>query len=162
MGVTPNFSFRYPELTDAPDGATQMKNLAYDVDAEIETILSGGTVSSPTLIVTDTWHTITLDAGWTVTTGFDAPQYRLLPTGDLQLRGSAQRTSFTADVDLNSGHPLPSAYRPANTHHFRAYDNSTGTPRSGAQIASTGVITAKATGSLSSQIIEIGAIIALG
>ena len=162
MGFTPNFNFPYPELTDTPDGATQVKALADAVDAEIEHVLSGGTVSSPVLIVTDTWHTITLDSGWSVTSGFDAPQYRLLPTGDLQLRGAAQRTSFTTDVDLNSAHPLPSAYRPANTHHFRAYDNSTGTPRAGAQIASSGVITAKAVGTTSSQIIEIDAIIALG
>lgn len=160
MGLTSNFSFPYPELTDAPDGATQTKNLADAVDAEIQHILNGGTSSSPTLIVTDTWHTITLDAGWSPQSGFDAPQYRLLPTGDLQLRGMAEHIVFTSNIDLNSAHPLPSAYRPANTHHFRAYDNSTGTPRAGVQIAPSGVITAMATAS--SQICEIDAIIALG
>jgi hypothetical protein len=41
MGVTTNFSFPYPALTDAPDGPSQIEALAEAVDAELETIVSG-------------------------------------------------------------------------------------------------------------------------
>lgn len=36
MGTTTNFALRYPEETDAPDGATQIQNLAEDVDSAID------------------------------------------------------------------------------------------------------------------------------
>lgn len=36
MGTTTNFALRYPAETDAPDGATQIQNLAEDVDAAID------------------------------------------------------------------------------------------------------------------------------
>ena len=35
MGTTSNFALRYPALTDTPDGATQIQNLADDTDAAI-------------------------------------------------------------------------------------------------------------------------------
>lgn len=35
MGVTPNFSFPYPELSDAPDGPSQISALAGAVDTEL-------------------------------------------------------------------------------------------------------------------------------
>lgn len=35
MGTTATYALRYPELTDTPDGATQIKNLANDTDAAI-------------------------------------------------------------------------------------------------------------------------------
>jgi hypothetical protein len=35
IGTTTNYSLRYPEETDAPDGATQIENLAEDVDAAL-------------------------------------------------------------------------------------------------------------------------------
>jgi len=38
MGTTPNFAWPYPELTDPPDGATQMKTLANAADASVKTI----------------------------------------------------------------------------------------------------------------------------
>lgn len=41
MGVTTNFSFPYPGLTDSPDGPTQVEALANAIDAELETIVAG-------------------------------------------------------------------------------------------------------------------------
>jgi hypothetical protein len=37
MGTTAHYALRFPELTDAPDGATQIENLAGDVDAAMFT-----------------------------------------------------------------------------------------------------------------------------
>jgi hypothetical protein len=37
MGTTANYSLRYPAETDAPDGATQIQDLAEDVDTALET-----------------------------------------------------------------------------------------------------------------------------
>lgn len=41
MGVTVNFSFPYPEPADAPNGPAQMGALAAEVDATLESIVSG-------------------------------------------------------------------------------------------------------------------------
>lgn len=38
MGLTPNFSFPYPELSDAPDGPSQIGALAGAIDTELATI----------------------------------------------------------------------------------------------------------------------------
>jgi hypothetical protein len=68
----------------------------------------------------ETWHNITLDAGWSV--GTSAPQYRMTAEGDVELRGVATHASFTAVTALNSSNPLPVAYRPAATRFYRASD----------------------------------------
>lgn len=52
MGVTTHFSFRYPELTDTPDGATQMQNLASDVDAALNIFESAFTFADYTPVWT--------------------------------------------------------------------------------------------------------------
>lgn len=36
MGTTTNYALRYPALTDAPDGPTQVQDLAEDVDAALD------------------------------------------------------------------------------------------------------------------------------
>ena len=41
MGVTANFSFPYPELTDAPDGPSQIEALAGAVDTKLEAVVTG-------------------------------------------------------------------------------------------------------------------------
>ena len=121
-----------------------------------------GTGTSPTNPATpESWHAITLDSGWTAASGFDAPRYRLLPDGNLQLSGAASRAAFTANTNLNNSNPLPSAYRPVNTHHYRGVDNlSVGTVRAGVQISSGGVIEALTAGT-SCTFIEIDAVIPL-
>ena len=77
--------------------------------------------SSPATV--ETWHTITMDTGWATETGYDAPQYRILPDGDLELKGCAF-FDFTsgAGKTLNNSNPLPTGYRPAFTHDPRTSD----------------------------------------
>lgn len=127
-------------------------------------ILSVGdsvSMASGKFISADSWHPITLDSGWIAASGFDAPRYRILPDGNLQLAGAASRTAFTSNIALNSSNPLPAAYQPTNTHHYRGYDTSTGTARCGVQIAPNGILTALATASSSSSLCEIDGIIPL-
>jgi hypothetical protein len=74
--------------------------------------------------VVETWHTITLDAGWTAAPGnLGTPRYRLLPDGNLQIAGGAQFTGgFTPSKQLNASNPLPAAYRPPDQHDYRQGD----------------------------------------
>ncbi|HEY7431997.1 MAG TPA: hypothetical protein VH641_14845 [Streptosporangiaceae bacterium] len=64
MGTTANYALRYPALSDTPDGATQIENLAEDVDAALDGV-ANPTFSSYTPAVgnggTVTWTTRT---GW--------------------------------------------------------------------------------------------------
>jgi Pectate lyase superfamily protein len=108
------------------------------------------------------WNTITLDGGWSTSGSFPIPQYRLTADGNLQLSGFATKgTNFTSNQTLNSSHPLPALYRPANAHHYRAWDNSTGTARSGIQIDNTGVITVFGSSGFPGQQAEIEGLISL-
>jgi len=62
--------------------------------------------------IAETWHTITLDSGWSVPSGYPAPRYRLLPDGNVQLDGLAEYSSaFTAATSLCASNPLPTEYR---------------------------------------------------
>lgn len=108
-------------------------------------------------ISVDSWHPITLDSGWTAAAGFDAPRYRMLPDGNVQLSGAATHAAFTGNTALNNSNPLPSAYQPVNTHHYRSNDTSIPTGRPGVQISPTGIITALTNG-VSETFIEIDGI----
>lgn len=95
--------------------------------------------SSPTTV--ETWHTITVDAGWTSPAlSRSAPRYRLLPNGDLQLNGAASQAAWVGGKSLNSSNPLPAAYRPANACDF-CYSDPVGN-RAHLSISTAGVITA--------------------
>ena len=52
---------------------------------------TGGTAASPTEIITDSWHNLSLAAGFT--TGSRAPQYRLYPDSTVRLRGFVTLTA---------------------------------------------------------------------
>jgi hypothetical protein len=71
-----------------------------------------GTVGTP-----ETWQTVTLDAGWSA--GTQAPQYRLQADGLVAVRGTASHASVTANTNINSGTPIPAAYRPAQDRFYR-------------------------------------------
>lgn len=81
-----------------------------------QSITSASTAGNPTLITTDTWHTVTMDSGWTNgLSGSAKLSYALGPDGTVRLTGGGQFSSnFTSQV-INSGHPLPSQYWPATT-----------------------------------------------
>jgi hypothetical protein len=102
---------------------------------------TGGTSANPTLITTDTWNMMTLDAGWT--TGVisrPAPRYRLLPDGNLQLSGAASAVAGSGGKTLNNGNPLPAPYRPLQPCDFYSSD-SVGS-RMHISIATNGVLSA--------------------
>lgn len=104
----------------------------------------------------ETPHAITMDAGWTARSGFQAPSYQLLPDGNLQLSGSATHAALTAGAtNLNSSNPIPAGWRPATTHYYRAED----TRRPGVEITNTGVIVAESAGGQT--IIELDGIVAM-
>lgn len=71
------------------------------------------------------WHPITLDAGWSTVANFPAPQYRYLPTGDIEFTGAASHASFTVNQNLNGSNPLAAGYRPTNEHVWRTGNGST-------------------------------------
>jgi hypothetical protein len=101
----------------------------------------------------ETWHNITLDSGWTVAGG-ETPQYRLLPGGNVQLRGDISHAGTTAQTDINSGHPLGAGYQPAAARYYR--------PPQAADFAGavqanpTGIITMRASGFTATQAILDG------
>lgn len=100
----------------------------------------------------ETWHNVTVDAGWG-SLGEPA-QYRLLPGGNVQLRGDISHAGTTVQTDINSGNPLPSAYWPAATRYYRPPQAADG---AGAiQVSSAGVITMRASGFTATQAILDG------
>jgi len=100
----------------------------------------------------ETWHNVTVDAGWG-SLGEPA-QYRLLPDGNVQLRGDISHAATAAQTDINSGVPLPAAYRPAATRYYRPPQAA---DLAGAvQVASSGIITMRASGFAATQAILDG------
>lgn len=77
-------------------------------------------VQPGTLTTAETWHAITLDAGWTATV---TPEYRMLPDGNVQVRGQASHAGITAATNINSGIPIPSGYWPAANRVYRPPDS---------------------------------------
>ena len=83
---------------------------------------SGGLVTSDTILawdpsqtlhtVSETWHTVSLAAGWSTVAGRPVPSYRYLPDGNVQLVGTASHASFSGITTI-TGTALPAAYRPA-------------------------------------------------
>jgi hypothetical protein len=88
----------------------------------------------------ETWHTITLDAGWSLNASYAAPSYRLnAEFNQLQLTGLADFGAGTAaNHNLNNANPLPVPYRPASVKVFRSQDLNT--LRGGVMISPSGVI----------------------
>lgn len=119
----------------------------------------GGTVWATlqlaTGLIVDSWHNITLDAGWTSVV---TPQYRMTPSGDVELRGQASHAGFTAATNINNSNPLPSAtpfaYRPAATRIYRA--PTAGDAAATVAMGTGGVLQARASGFSATQVILDG------
>lgn len=89
------------------------------IPAASVTAIQPGTGTGPTtagVFQPETWHNITVDAGWTVV---NQPQYRLLPDGNIQVRGLITRAATAAQTNINNSNPVPSAYWPAVTRYYR-------------------------------------------
>lgn len=92
-----------------------------------------GTTADPTLITTDTWHTLTLINGWTGTC-----KYRMQATGRVEIWVAIQSSAATA---FQFG-TMPAGYIPGSTNYIAA--GSTGDVSSVVgpfiQVTNTGVI----------------------
>jgi hypothetical protein len=97
----------------------------------------GSSVSNQTIITTDTWNSITLDANWSTLAGQPVPSYRLGIEKRVHLEGAAQFNVNINNTNLNGGHPLPTAYRPATAPFLAAAPGS-----AGLNILTTGVLVA--------------------
>lgn len=102
------------------------------------------TGTSPSNVaVSEGYHPINLDPGWSITPTHDQPAYRLLPDGhggnaNIQFTGSAN-FSGTPGVPqaLNANNPISiPAYIPGNNHYWRSGDSH----RMGAEYTPGGVI----------------------
>lgn len=95
--------------------------------------------------IAETWHTISLDANWTAAGG-QTPQYRLLPDGQVELKGTLTHTTgiATGGVNINAGNPLPAAYTPSAAVYVRAGD----TNRAGLLQHTTGILGAFGNGTV--------------
>jgi hypothetical protein len=139
------------------DAAIQLLSESADTTVAARMIFEfGGTTAvtlTPTGFSADAWNNVTVDAGWG-SLGEPA-QYRLMPDqGFVALRGDISHAGTTAQVAINSGNPLPVAYRPAATRYYRAPQAADG---AGAiQVDSSGVITMRASGFTATQAILDG------
>lgn len=98
---------------------------------------TAGSISSRTLVTTDSFHAIILDANWSTLGGQPVPSYQMCADGMVQITGAIQFNVNIANNNINGGNPLPAAYRPA-TQIFLA-----GAPGSaGIAINTNGVIVA--------------------
>lgn len=103
------------------DAALQLVSASADNTLPAQMIFEfGGTVwatlQAATGLIVDTWHNITLDSGWTSVV---TPQYRLLPDGNVQVRGQATHAGVTAATNINNSNPIAAKYRPAATRIYR-------------------------------------------
>lgn len=111
------------------------------------TAIQPGTTNTP-----ETWHNITLDAGWTA--GGQAPQYRLLPDGNVQVRGNATHAGVTVGTSINGSNPIPVGYQPNSTRFYRS--DQSADAAGAVQIGTTGIFTMRASGFTATQAIMDG------
>jgi hypothetical protein len=139
----------FATYTDANGGVNthiigSYAGLALEVVNTLNAVQPGTGTSATNPAVPETWHAITLDGGWSA--GAIVPSYRLLPDGNLQLKGNANRSGIAGAADVNNGHPLPAAYRPPGTVDFYSYEPEFN--RAHMSINSSGVITASSSGTV--------------
>ena len=92
---------------------------------------------------TETFHPITLDAGWTAPgiAGYASPRYQMMSDGiNLQLNGIASAAFFAAGKTLNAGNPLQPPYQPKFNADY--YSGDAVGNRCHISISTAGVITA--------------------
>jgi hypothetical protein len=152
----------YAQLTLSGTGILTLRSTggasSFALAIPVSSPITASDPASPTVL--ETWHAITLDAGWAGLAGYAAPSYMVLPDGNLQLTGLADFGSVvTANHNLNNGHPLPAAYRPLTTKQYRSSDANT--QRGAVQINNAGVITFLASAAAPARYCEIDAVLPL-
>lgn len=108
-----------------------------------EPLINNSVSTAPSLVTTDTFHAITLDANWTTLVGQPIPSVQLCADGMVHITGAIQFNANINNTNINGGTPLAAAlgnfpgYRPA-TEIFIA-----GAPGSaGISIGTNGVVVA--------------------
>lgn len=76
---------------------------------------TGGTINTPSLVTTDTWHAIPGIAGngWSTVAGQPIPSYRMQADGMVHVCAAATHAAFSGTTAFSTA--LPAAYRPATT-----------------------------------------------
>jgi len=115
-----------------------------------------GVTVEPGTTTPETWHTISLDSGWTA--GNPVPQYRMTVDGNLQLAGKATHSAITSETAVNSSDPIPSAYRPVSDK--KIYQGNRAGSLTGASIDTTGIVYAEPNG-VSGTIVDLTGIVDL-
>lgn len=119
--------------------------VAYSTTKVLHTIsvpvtATAGTPSAPTLITTDSWHPVTLDANWSTLAGQPVPSYRLGIENRVHLTGAAQFNVNIGNTNINGGVPLPAKYRPVSQIYIAGGPGAAGVSANtnGVLIASSG------------------------
>jgi hypothetical protein len=99
--------------------------LALNSVSQLTAVLPGTGTSNVNAAQPETWHPITLDAGWSTVAGYQAPQYRLWPNGDVEFAGTLSHAAFNVSTPINSANPLPVAYRSSSRLAYRTGNGGT-------------------------------------
>lgn len=106
------------QLVVTVNGSTVILVSGGAIDLDQPVVATAGTAASPTLITTDSWHAVSMAAGWSTLAGYPVPSYKLLPSGRVAVSGLATHAAFSANTALSNS-ALPAAYRPL-TNQFIA------------------------------------------
>ena len=112
----------------------------------------GTGTSSSNVAVAETFHNITVDAGWTIVI---QPQYRLIPGVGVQVIGLITHAATAAQTDINASHPVGPGYLPSTTRYYRTPMPAPDLAGS-VQVSSAGVFTMRASGFNATQAILDG------
>lgn len=143
-------------FSGSPDGATSVPHVGIyggNNDSLIADFNPNGitAVQPGTSATLETWHNITADSGWT---GVVTPQYRMLPDGNVQVRGQMTRTGTAAAINLNGSNPIPAAYQPAAARFYRP--PQAGDAAGAVEITTAGIFVMRASGFTASVILLDG------
>jgi hypothetical protein len=85
-----------------------------------------GTTAIPTVITTDSWHSITLDPNWSTLAGQPVPSVQLMSDGMVHTVGAAQFNVNLGVTNLNGNNPIAAVYRPITGNFIAAARGSAG------------------------------------
>lgn len=100
MGTTPNYGWPYPELTNIPDGATQMKSLANGIDTTLK-----AQINAPIQQWTPTFTGFTLGNGIIQYASYRKVGGLCYAWLRINAAASAPTTAFTSFMGISS--PVP-------------------------------------------------------
>lgn len=108
------------------------------VVAALTAVTPGTGTSNTNPATSESWHTVSLDAGWS---SAETLRYKLLAeSSTVWVQGAVTHAGFSGTVNINGSTPIPAAYRPSTNHNI----GGPGIPgRAGGLITSAGVFVAE-------------------